>query len=47
MRFALGQSDQGFHWFEKVCQDRSFELLWMRVDPRLDSVRSDKRSTRP
>jgi serine/threonine-protein kinase len=43
MRFALGQTDQGFRWFEKACQDRSFELLWMRVDPRLDSVRSDKR----
>ena len=43
MRFAFGQTDQGFRWFEKACQDRSFELLWMRVDPRLDSVRSDKR----
>ena len=43
MRFALGQTDLGFRWFNKACQDRSFELLWMRVDPRLDPVRSDKR----
>jgi len=43
MRFALGQIDFGFRWFNKACQDRSFELLWMRVDPRLDPVRSDKR----
>jgi hypothetical protein len=27
----------------KACEDRSFELLWMRVDPRLDPVRSDRR----
>ena len=43
MRFALGQADAGFRWFTKACQDRSFELLWMRVDPRLDQVREDKR----
>ncbi len=43
MRFALGQMDLGFRWFNKACQDRSFELLWMRVDPRLDPIRSDKR----
>ena len=43
MRFALGQTDLAFRWFNKACQDRSFELLWMRVDPRLDPIRSDKR----
>lgn len=43
MRFALGQIDVGFRSFTKACEDRSFELLWMRVDPRLDAVRDDKR----
>jgi serine/threonine-protein kinase len=43
MRFALGQADAGFRWFTKACQDRSFELLWMRVDPRLDPIRRDPR----
>jgi serine/threonine-protein kinase len=43
MRFALGQPDLGFRWFTKACADRSFELLWMRLDPRLDHVRSNKR----
>ena len=43
MRFALGQMDLGFRWFNKACQDRSFELIWMRVDPRLDPIRADKR----
>ncbi len=43
MRFALGQTDSGFRSFMKACEDRSFELLWMRVDPRLDPIRSDWR----
>ncbi len=43
VRFALGQADVGFRWFTKACQDRSFELLWMQVDPRLDPIRSDAR----
>jgi len=43
MRFALGQTDLAFRWFSRACQDRSFELLYMRVDPRLDAIRSDKR----
>jgi len=43
MRFALGQTDDGFRWLNKACQDRCFELLFMRVDPRLDAVRSDLR----
>ena len=43
MRFALDQTDLAFRWFNKACQDRSFELLWMRVDPRLDPIRRDKR----
>jgi TolB-like protein/Flp pilus assembly protein TadD len=46
MRFALGEIDAGFEWFVKAVQDRSFELLWMRVDPRLDPVRSDDRFAR-
>ena len=43
MRFALGQTDLAFRWFGKACEDRSFELLYMRVDPRLDAIRGDKR----
>ena len=42
-RFALGQTDLGFRALKQAVQDRSFELLWMRVDPRLDGVRSDRR----
>ncbi len=43
LRFALGQTDLGFRWLNKACQDRCFELLWMRVDPRLDPIRNERR----
>ena len=43
MRFALGQIDAGFRWLNQACKDRSFELLSMRVDTRLDTVRTDPR----
>lgn len=40
MRFAFGQLDLGFRSFAKACADRSFELLWMRVDPLLDVLQN-------
>jgi serine/threonine-protein kinase len=43
VRFALGQVDQGFRWLTKACQDRCFELILMRVDPRLDPLKADPR----
>ena len=43
VRFALGQTDLGFRWLTKACQDRCFELILMRVDPRLDPLRADPR----
>jgi TolB-like protein/Tfp pilus assembly protein PilF len=43
VRFAVGQIDLAFRSLNRAVQDRSFELLWMRVDPRLDAVRGDKR----
>jgi TolB-like protein/Tfp pilus assembly protein PilF len=43
VRFALGQTEHGFRWLNKAGQDRCFELLSMRVDPRLDPVKSEPR----
>ena len=43
VHFALGQMDQGFRWLTKACQDRCFELILMRVDPRLDPLKTDPR----
>ena len=32
-----------FHWLEKAIEQRSVDVIWIRVDPRLDPVRSDPR----
>jgi tetratricopeptide (TPR) repeat protein len=43
--FALGDTDLGYRWLTKACDDRSFELLALKVDPRFDTLRDDKRFT--
>lgn len=40
---ALGEKDQAFEWFEKAFQVKSEELLFLKVDPRIDNLRSDAR----
>jgi serine/threonine protein kinase/tetratricopeptide (TPR) repeat protein len=40
---GLGDAANAFEWFEKAYQDRSEELLIMKVDPRLDRLHSDPR----
>jgi len=40
---GLGARDTAFEWLEKAYDDRSTWLFWIRVDPRLDPVRSDPR----
>ena len=44
---GLGDKDQAFEWLQKAYQDRSAWLihLHLKVDPRLDSLRSDPRFT--
>jgi len=41
--FALGQDDVGFQWLTRSCQDRCFEMLSIKVDPRFDSLQTDPR----
>jgi hypothetical protein len=43
IHFALGDLDEGYRWLTKACDDRSFELLAMNVDPRFDQLRTDPR----
>ncbi len=43
IHLALGQTDEGFRWLAKACEDRSFELLFLNLDPRFDAVRQDPR----
>jgi TolB-like protein/Tfp pilus assembly protein PilF len=40
---ALGQKDQAFEWMEKGYEVRDDYLMVLKVDPRLDSLRSDPR----
>ena len=40
--FALGDRDSGFKWLAKAFDQRQF-LIYLKVDPRFDSVRDDRR----
>jgi serine/threonine-protein kinase len=39
LHFALGQVEPGFEWLTRAYQDRCYELVAIRVDPRFDSLR--------
>src|SRR5581483_3705363 len=43
IHFALGHIDEAFEWLNKACQDRCFELLSIKVDPRFDALQGDPR----
>jgi serine/threonine-protein kinase len=43
LHFALGQSDAGFQWLTKAFQDRCFELICLKVDPRWESLQGNPR----
>jgi len=40
---GLGDNDHAFAWLQKAFLERSWYLVLLRVDPRLDSLRSDPR----
>jgi TolB-like protein/Flp pilus assembly protein TadD len=40
---GLGEKDQTFAWLEKAYQDRSEELLFLKVDPAFNDLHSDPR----
>ncbi|HYW69862.1 MAG TPA: winged helix-turn-helix domain-containing protein [Pyrinomonadaceae bacterium] len=39
----LGRTDEAFKWLNKACDDRSVWMIWLKVDPALDGLRSDPR----
>jgi TolB-like protein/Flp pilus assembly protein TadD len=43
IQFALGDLDLGFKWLAKASDDRAFDLISIKVDPRFDSLREDRR----
>jgi tetratricopeptide (TPR) repeat protein len=40
---GLGDKDQTFAWLDKAYQDRSFFLIWLKVEPLFDPLRADPR----
>ena len=40
---GLNEKDQAFTWLEKAYQDRSWWLVWLKTDPKVDGLRSDPR----
>ena len=39
----MGDKEQRFKWLEQAYKEKTEPLLYLRVDPRLDSLRSDSR----
>lgn len=40
---GLDEKDEAFAWLEKAYQERSWFLVWIKMDPHVDSLRSDSR----
>jgi len=40
---GLGEKEQALIWLRKAVEERSHWLVWIRVDPRFDALRSDTR----
>lgn len=43
LSFAAGDHEAGYRWLTKAGDDRCFDLLALKVDPRFDGLRDDKR----
>lgn len=42
---GLGDKDQAFSWLQKAYDEHTWELIYFKVDPKLDPIRSDARFT--
>jgi serine/threonine-protein kinase len=40
---ALGEREQAFEWLEKVAEEKSYYVVWLKVDPIWDAFRTDGR----
>ncbi len=41
--FAAGDREAGFRWLTKACDERCFEMITLKVDPRFDALSDDPR----
>jgi hypothetical protein len=42
---AAGEADSAFAWLHRGLEQRSEELVYMKVDPAMDPIRDDPRYT--
>jgi hypothetical protein len=42
---GLAEKDTAFAWLDKALAQRCYEMVWLKVDPRWDVLRSDPRFT--
>jgi TolB-like protein/DNA-binding winged helix-turn-helix (wHTH) protein/Flp pilus assembly protein TadD len=40
---GLGEKDQAFVWLDKAYEEHAFQMQWIKMEPRWDSLRSDAR----
>ena len=40
---GLGEKDEAFAWLDKGYEERAFQMQWLKIEPRWDSLRSDPR----
>ncbi len=40
---GMGEKDQAFGWLEKAYEQRAENLVWLKIDPRFESLRDDHR----
>ena len=43
MAFAAGDREAGYRWLGKACDERCFEMLTLKVDPRFEAISHDPR----
>lgn len=46
IHLALGEKERAFDWLDKAIEKRDFDLCLLKIDPKLDSLRTDPRFSR-
>ena len=40
---VLGNTDQAFEWLQRACDERYWAVIYLKIDPTLEMLRSDSR----